>query len=201
MPLVQSMTRGEPSCAVLRRAMKLASAAFLELLDGYTLGDLIEPRAKLRALLTISQSQPQRQLPMRAEVRSRNASIDDGSSCPAKSCFRCAHSTLQLGLPFFLFNKNAGPDLAQGNSVATTSRGAPATSVLRCTSTEAASRTTITKIRIAQEGTDEQNSRRGVDCPARGQARCFSQVHDGRKCTILAKRTVPEKCPSENPPR
>jgi Rrf2 family nitric oxide-sensitive transcriptional repressor len=68
MPLVQSMTRGEPSCAVLRRAMKLASAAFLELLDGYTLGDLIEPRAKLRALLTISQSQPQRQLPMRAEV-------------------------------------------------------------------------------------------------------------------------------------
>jgi hypothetical protein len=36
--------------------MKLAGAAFLEVLDGYTLGDLIQPGAKLRALLTISQS-------------------------------------------------------------------------------------------------------------------------------------------------
>jgi len=34
--------------------MRLASAAFLEFLDGYTLGDLIEPAAKLRALLSIS---------------------------------------------------------------------------------------------------------------------------------------------------
>ena len=42
-----------PAC-ILRRAMRLASAAFLEFLDGYTLGDLIEPAAKLRALLSIS---------------------------------------------------------------------------------------------------------------------------------------------------
>jgi len=34
----------------------VASAAFLQALDGYTLGDLIEPGGKLRALLTISQS-------------------------------------------------------------------------------------------------------------------------------------------------
>ncbi|MGC2813040.1 MAG: Rrf2 family transcriptional regulator [Bradyrhizobium sp.] len=56
MPLVQCMKPGEPSRAlfVVRRAVKLASAAFLEALDGYTLGDLIQPGAKLRALLTIS---------------------------------------------------------------------------------------------------------------------------------------------------
>ena len=55
MPFVQAMKRGDRSCAVLRRTMKLATAAFLEFLDGYTLGDLIEPRVKLRALLAISQ--------------------------------------------------------------------------------------------------------------------------------------------------
>jgi Rrf2 family nitric oxide-sensitive transcriptional repressor len=42
--------------SVVRGAMKLASAAFLETLDGYTLGDLIQPHAKLNALLTISPS-------------------------------------------------------------------------------------------------------------------------------------------------
>jgi Rrf2 family transcriptional regulator, nitric oxide-sensitive transcriptional repressor len=42
-----------PTC-VLRQAIVLASAAFLKALDGYTLGDLIRPNAKLRALLTIS---------------------------------------------------------------------------------------------------------------------------------------------------
>ena len=58
MPRVQRMKPGDPSRTlfVARRAMKLASAAFLEALDGYTLGDLIEPGAKLRALLTIAQS-------------------------------------------------------------------------------------------------------------------------------------------------
>ena len=44
-----------PAC-VLRQAMMVASAAFLEALDGYTLADLIEPGGKLRALLTISQN-------------------------------------------------------------------------------------------------------------------------------------------------
>ena len=56
LPLVQRTKPGDRSHAlfVVRRAMKLASAAFLESLDGYTLGDLIQPGAKLRALLTIS---------------------------------------------------------------------------------------------------------------------------------------------------
>jgi Rrf2 family nitric oxide-sensitive transcriptional repressor len=61
MAIVQCLKLGETSCAlfpacVLRRAMKLAGAAFLDALDGYTLGDLIQPGAKLRALLTIPQS-------------------------------------------------------------------------------------------------------------------------------------------------
>ena len=59
MPLiVQGMKHGDPSPAlfVVRRAMNLASAGFLKALDGYTLGDLIRPDAKLRALLTVSQS-------------------------------------------------------------------------------------------------------------------------------------------------
>jgi len=61
MALVSCMKPDDTSCAlfpacVLRRAMKLASAAFLEALDNYTLGDLILPGAKLRALLTISLS-------------------------------------------------------------------------------------------------------------------------------------------------
>lgn len=41
------------SACVMRQALKLAGAAFLEVLDGYTLGDLIQPGAKLRALLAI----------------------------------------------------------------------------------------------------------------------------------------------------
>ncbi|MGH6704060.1 MAG: RrF2 family transcriptional regulator [Bradyrhizobium sp.] len=61
MPLiVQGMKDGDASRAlfVARRAMKLASDGFLKALDGYTLGDLIRPDAKLRVLLTISQSAP-----------------------------------------------------------------------------------------------------------------------------------------------
>jgi Rrf2 family nitric oxide-sensitive transcriptional repressor len=61
MALVACMKPGDTSCAlsracVMRRAMELAGAAFLEVLDGYTLGDLIQPGAKLRALLANSQS-------------------------------------------------------------------------------------------------------------------------------------------------
>ncbi|MET0708821.1 MAG: hypothetical protein ABWY82_18555, partial [Tardiphaga sp.] len=41
-----------PSC-VLRRALEKAEAAFLEVLDGYTLADLIRPGARLRELLAI----------------------------------------------------------------------------------------------------------------------------------------------------
>jgi Rrf2 family nitric oxide-sensitive transcriptional repressor len=59
MPLVPCLKREDGFCplfpaCVLRRVVGLASAAFLEALDGYTLGDLIEPAAKLRALLRIS---------------------------------------------------------------------------------------------------------------------------------------------------
>ena len=55
MALVACLKPDDTSCVgVLQGAMKLASAAFLETLDGYTLGDLIQPSAKLRALLTIS---------------------------------------------------------------------------------------------------------------------------------------------------
>ena len=59
--LVPCLKPDDTSCAlfpacVLRRAMKLASAAFLEALDGYTLGDLVQPGAKLGALLAISPS-------------------------------------------------------------------------------------------------------------------------------------------------
>jgi Rrf2 family nitric oxide-sensitive transcriptional repressor len=42
----------KPSC-VLRRALERAGAAFLDVLDGYTLADLVKPRAPLRGLLAI----------------------------------------------------------------------------------------------------------------------------------------------------
>ena len=41
-----------PIC-VLKRALNGARDAFLEVLDGYTLADLVEPRARLSALLGI----------------------------------------------------------------------------------------------------------------------------------------------------
>jgi Rrf2 family transcriptional regulator, nitric oxide-sensitive transcriptional repressor len=43
-----------PAC-VLRRALKKAREAFVEVLDGYTLEDLVRPRARLAGLLGISQ--------------------------------------------------------------------------------------------------------------------------------------------------
>jgi Rrf2 family nitric oxide-sensitive transcriptional repressor len=41
-------------CCVLKRALKKASDAFIEVLDGYTLGDLVEPRSRLSGLLGIT---------------------------------------------------------------------------------------------------------------------------------------------------
>jgi len=41
------------SCCTLRRALGEASAAFLDVLDGYTLADLVKPRAPLARLLAI----------------------------------------------------------------------------------------------------------------------------------------------------
>jgi Rrf2 family nitric oxide-sensitive transcriptional repressor len=40
-------------CCVLRRALMEAGDAFLDVLDGYTLRDLVKPRSHLRALLAI----------------------------------------------------------------------------------------------------------------------------------------------------
>ncbi|SDS42697.1 RrF2 family transcriptional regulator [Bradyrhizobium canariense] len=41
-------------CCVLKRALKKASDAFVEVLDDYTLGDLVEPRSRLSDLLGIT---------------------------------------------------------------------------------------------------------------------------------------------------
>jgi Rrf2 family nitric oxide-sensitive transcriptional repressor len=41
------------SCCVLRRALAQAGAAFLDVLDGYSLADLVKPRSPLRGLLAI----------------------------------------------------------------------------------------------------------------------------------------------------
>src|ERR1700743_844178 len=41
-------------CCVLKRALKKARDAFLEVLGGYTLDDLVQPRARLSGLLGIS---------------------------------------------------------------------------------------------------------------------------------------------------
>jgi Rrf2 family nitric oxide-sensitive transcriptional repressor len=41
-------------CCVLQTALEKAYLAFVEVLDGYTLGDLVKPRAPLRALLSIT---------------------------------------------------------------------------------------------------------------------------------------------------
>ena len=51
------------SCCTLRRALGEASAAFLDVLDGYTLADLVKPRAPLARLLAI-------ELPSRARTAS-----------------------------------------------------------------------------------------------------------------------------------
>jgi Rrf2 family nitric oxide-sensitive transcriptional repressor len=41
-------------CCVLQRALEEARLAFLEVLDGYTLSDLVKPRAPLQMLLAIT---------------------------------------------------------------------------------------------------------------------------------------------------
>jgi Rrf2 family nitric oxide-sensitive transcriptional repressor len=41
-----------PSC-VLKRALERAREAFMEVLEGYTLADLVAPRARLASLLGI----------------------------------------------------------------------------------------------------------------------------------------------------
>jgi Rrf2 family nitric oxide-sensitive transcriptional repressor len=43
------------SCCVLRRALEQARDAFMAVLEGYTLDDLVKPRARLASLLGIAQ--------------------------------------------------------------------------------------------------------------------------------------------------
>ena len=47
-------------CCVLRRALERARDAFLEVLEGYTLSDLVRPRARLAGMLGISEIEAQR---------------------------------------------------------------------------------------------------------------------------------------------
>jgi len=47
----------QPSC-VLRGALQRAQTAFIKVLDEYWLSDLVQPRAKLQALLSIDSSSP-----------------------------------------------------------------------------------------------------------------------------------------------
>ena len=42
------------SCCVLRKALEKAQLAFIEVLDGYFLSDLVQPRSPMRALLGIA---------------------------------------------------------------------------------------------------------------------------------------------------
>lgn len=43
-------------CCVLQRALQKACVAFVDVLDGYTLSDLVQPKTRLQALLSISPS-------------------------------------------------------------------------------------------------------------------------------------------------
>jgi Rrf2 family nitric oxide-sensitive transcriptional repressor len=47
-------------CCVLRRALEKAHDAFVDVLEGYTLSDLVQPRARLRGMLGISEIEAQR---------------------------------------------------------------------------------------------------------------------------------------------
>jgi len=47
-------------CCVLKKALKRAGDAFLEVLDGYTLADLARPRSALRSLLAMPSAAPGR---------------------------------------------------------------------------------------------------------------------------------------------
>ena len=58
MALVPCMSPADAACAIrpsclLKRALGRATAAFMDVLDGYSLGDLVKPRHALRNLLEI----------------------------------------------------------------------------------------------------------------------------------------------------
>jgi Rrf2 family nitric oxide-sensitive transcriptional repressor len=65
MALVPCFDPAAPNCAItpccgLRSALGRASAAFLAVLDEYSLGDLVKPRGRLRGLLAIEAARPSR---------------------------------------------------------------------------------------------------------------------------------------------
>lgn len=53
-------------CCVLRKALDKARTAFVDVLDGYTLGDLTRPRSPLQELLSIAAIPPARKLAPRS---------------------------------------------------------------------------------------------------------------------------------------
>lgn len=60
----------QPYC-VLRKALEQARNAFVEVLDDYTLSDLVKPRAPLQAMLSIAPVQSARPKPSKARANSR----------------------------------------------------------------------------------------------------------------------------------
>lgn len=72
MALVPCLQEGEMSCVIqpccaLKRALAQAASAFLAVLDGYSLGDLVQPRGPLTKLLAIAP--PPRQRPRGERAR------------------------------------------------------------------------------------------------------------------------------------
>jgi Rrf2 family nitric oxide-sensitive transcriptional repressor len=58
-------------CCVLQGALEKARLAFVDVLDGYTLSDLVKPRARLRALLSVAPSHVPAPAGMRSSKRAK----------------------------------------------------------------------------------------------------------------------------------
>jgi Rrf2 family transcriptional regulator, nitric oxide-sensitive transcriptional repressor len=58
-------------CCVLQGALEKARLAFVGVLDGYTLSDLVKPRARLRALLSVAPSHVPAPAGMRSSKRAK----------------------------------------------------------------------------------------------------------------------------------
>jgi Rrf2 family transcriptional regulator, nitric oxide-sensitive transcriptional repressor len=58
-------------CCVLQGALERACLAFVDVLDGYTLSDLVKPRARLRALLSVAPSHVPAPAGMRSSKRAK----------------------------------------------------------------------------------------------------------------------------------
>jgi Rrf2 family transcriptional regulator, nitric oxide-sensitive transcriptional repressor len=58
-------------CCVLQGALEKACLAFVDVLDGYTLSDLVKPRARLQALLSVAPSHVPSSAGMRSSERAK----------------------------------------------------------------------------------------------------------------------------------